>query len=128
MTAQTTINELGNAVATIFNGKNADTKEEHAMPWHTLAATLANPPTYASNLQCPWIKMATFGDKRTPNNSLRFNGNVIAVTGVELDYDAGQMTPEEAAFRLRMFGIKCVLYTSASHTPAAPRWRVVAPL
>lgn len=128
MTGQNDIRPLGNAVATIFTGKNADNKTEQALPWHDLAYGLANPEEYLSKLQCPWIKLATFGEKRTPKNSLRFNGNVISVTGVELDYDAGKVTVQEALFLLRLFGIKCVLYTSASHTPAVPRWRVVAPL
>ncbi len=75
----------------------------------------------------PLIKLATFGNQRSPiGDSLRWDANVIAVTGVEGDYDGGVMAPEEARDRLAQAGIEALVYTSPSHTPKKPRWRVLA--
>lgn len=50
------------------------------------------------------------------------------VFGVEGDYDAGEVSVDEAEQRLHAAGVKAVIYTTASHTPERPRWRVLAPL
>ena len=76
----------------------------------------------------PLIKLATFGGQRTTRGSLRSNANVERVTGVEADYDAGQLGIEGAGALLRAAGIAAVLYTSPSHMPDFPRWRVLCPL
>ncbi|MGI3168964.1 phage/plasmid primase, P4 family [Pseudooceanicola sp. C21-150M6] len=77
----------------------------------------------------PWIKLATFGPNRTAKRCLRHDANVESVTGVEGDHDAGTMTPEEAANRLRNADILALIYTTASHMKAGkgPRWRVLCP-
>jgi len=76
----------------------------------------------------PWLKLATFGDQRSAKGSLRHNANVTAIDGIEGDHDAGTLTPAKAAQRLQRAGIAALIYTSPSHTPARPRWRVLAPL
>lgn len=76
----------------------------------------------------PWIKLAPFGDQKTPKGSLRHNTNMLAVSGVEGDYDDGEVTPDAAAALLRAAGVAGWIYTSPSHTAALPRWRVLAPL
>lgn len=75
----------------------------------------------------PWFKLARFGDKRTDKGSLRNNANVLSVTGIEADYDAGEMSLAEAERRLREADVAAMLYTTAKHTEEAPRWRVFAP-
>lgn len=81
----------------------------------------------------PWLKLAVFGNKRTVKNSLRHDANVISITGVELDYD-GPDDPnaewigfDEAVELVRAMHIKALVYTSPSHTAAAPKWRILAP-
>ena len=76
----------------------------------------------------PWLKLATFGDVPSRKGSLRHNGNVTAIDGIEGDHDAGTLTPAEAAQRLQQARIAALIYTSPSHTPERPRWRVLAPL
>jgi len=76
----------------------------------------------------PLVKLATFGDARTEKGSLRHDANILRVSGVEGDYDAGAVTPQDAAERLSRAGIAALIYTTPSHTPEAPRWRVLAPL
>uniref|UniRef100_UPI00404744AF AAA family ATPase n=2 Tax=Yoonia sp. TaxID=2212373 RepID=UPI00404744AF len=76
----------------------------------------------------PLVKLAIFGDARTEKGSLRHDANLLSISGVEGDYDAGQVTMQEAAMRLEGQGIAAMIYTTPSHTLAAPRWRVLAPL
>lgn len=76
----------------------------------------------------PLLKLATFGDQRRDSGSLRHDGNLLSVSGIEGDYDAGQVPPEDAADRLRKAGVAALIYTTPSHTADAPRWRVLCPL
>ncbi|MBT9488835.1 MAG: AAA family ATPase [Rubrivivax sp.] len=112
---------------TIFPDVHANTKREYR-GWTGLCTMLLEPPTHKRKDQCPLIKLATFGDIKTPAGSLRHNANMVAVHGVEGDYDGGQVTVEETVKRLRRHGIEALVYTTPSHTDAAPRWRVLAPL
>jgi hypothetical protein len=86
--------------------------------------------TYApTKARLPWGKMARFGD--TPSDgkgkSLRHNANVLAVSGIEADYDKGQISFDEAVEIARKGDVQCSIETSASHTPERPRWHVFAP-
>ncbi|MFO1104587.1 MAG: AAA family ATPase [Amaricoccus sp.] len=78
--------------------------------------------------ELPWIKLTDFGDQPTPGGCLRHNGNVLRVHGIEGDYDGEALSPAEGAARLRAAGIAALIYTSPSHRPDRPRWRVLAPL
>lgn len=75
----------------------------------------------------PWLKLARFGDTRTEKKSLRHDGNVLEIHGVEADYDGEQITLARARQVLATAGIAAVLYTSPSHTKEKPRWRVLCP-
>ena len=96
--------------------------------WEAFAERCKNPHVHASKATCPLIKLATFGEQRTQAGCIRSEANMLAVTGVEGDYDAGIVSPEAARDMLAMYGITAVIYTSPSHTLEAPRWRVLAPL
>jgi Primase C terminal 2 (PriCT-2) len=75
----------------------------------------------------PFLKLAKFGDQRSDANCLRCNANVKTINGVETDYDEGKISFEEAVATVERAGLTALLYTSASHTTAAPRWRIVMP-
>jgi len=78
----------------------------------------------------PWFKMAVFGNNRAASpsgHSFRSNGNVVAVSGIEADYDGEEIMPEDARDMLAEAGIVAAVYTTPSHSPDAPRWRVFAP-
>jgi hypothetical protein len=78
----------------------------------------------------PWLKLATFGTKRTPppENCLRHDANVLAVSGIELDYDRKEMTLDEAIGIAEKAKLRALFYTSASYTDVAPKWRILLPL
>jgi predicted P-loop ATPase len=111
---------------TIFPNFGASTKRDEELSVGKLAdrITRANAPRKDG---LPWLKLACFGDLRTNKNSLRHDRNVLAITGVEGDYDAGLVTFEEAVQKAQEAGILAITYTSPSHTEDAPRWRVLCP-
>jgi hypothetical protein len=75
----------------------------------------------------PWVKMATFGSKRSKKNSLRHNANVLQISGVELDYDGEEISFDDALAALQDLRLVALLYTSPSHKPDKPRWRILCP-
>jgi hypothetical protein len=75
----------------------------------------------------PWLKLAKFGSKRTDKNCLRHDANVQAISGIEGDYD-GKIIPLDAAIKTtKAAGIKALLYSTASYTDPAPKWRILCP-
>ncbi len=112
---------------TFFKSKTAEDKIEERYTARALASRIRT-VTASRKDQLPWLKFARFGDQRTDKRSLRHDANVLGVTGIEADYDGGQIPLDEAVERLEKQGIAAIVYTSPSHTEAAPRWRVLCPL
>ena len=81
----------------------------------------------AKKSDLPWVKLALFGDKPSDKGCLRHDDNVIAVCGVELDFDGGTHSFEWAVGKAEAAKLNCVICTTPSHTPSKPRWRVYAP-
>jgi Virulence-associated protein E/Primase C terminal 2 (PriCT-2) len=111
---------------TRFKDEQANTKSkaERTLPElrdHILATT-AN-----SKMGLPWLKLAKFGDVLSDKNCYRTDANMLWCSGVECDYDAEQISFETAVETMRAARIHCLLYTSASHRPLKPRWRILAP-
>ena len=96
--------------------------------WGEIAGVLHNPKERASKEDCRLFKLVTFGDRRNANGSLRHNANVEQVFGLIGDYDDEEVSVEQAARRLQSGGIEALFYTTPSHEPEKPRWRVLAPL
>jgi hypothetical protein len=113
---------------TSFSDLRGLTKTDNQNTWADLVAMIKNPDPHACKAACPLLVLATFGDKRTATGCLRHADNVITVTGIEGDYDGMKMSIDEASETLRAFGIRAVLYSSASHSPALPKWRILLPL
>jgi hypothetical protein len=111
---------------TLFFDEGASTKQQRTYTLASLAETV-RVETKKEKARLPWLKLARFGEARTAKKSLRHNENVLAITGIEADYDGGKVTPEEAVEMLEKAGILGMVYTSPSHTEAAPRWRVLCP-
>ncbi len=74
------------------------------------------------------IKLGVFGNTPSDKGMMRHDANLIAITGIEADYDGEIVSVDEAAEKLRTAGVRCLIYTSASHHPDKPRWRVFMPL
>jgi putative DNA primase/helicase len=121
---------------TFFRNFAASTKKQETLALDNLAGRIRSQSAAAKSL-LPWLKLAEFGDNRSlitinadgkrTGGSLRHDANIIAITGVELDYDGEQMSFEEACTIAEKAGLLCIIYTSPSHTEDAPRWRVLCP-
>ena len=112
----------------VFGSHAAMRVSRKAGEWSALIEEIRLSGPHPDKASCPWVKMAVFGDNRAPSGSLRNNANVQFVYGVEGDYDGERITLEDALSRLESHGIRAAIYTSPSHTPERPRWRVLAPL
>ena len=85
--------------------------------------------TAASKMALPWLKLAFFGNQRSDNNSLRTNENVLQITGIEVEHDAGEIAFGTALATILRAGIRCIIYTSPSYVPGVKeRWRILLPL
>lgn len=104
----------------VFPSVQAESITQKEMRWGDIVSVLLAPKERASKADCPLLKLATFGDKRTGKNCLRSDGNMLAVFGIEGDYDGEEVTVDEAAARLAKHGIEALIYTSASHGVVAP--------
>jgi hypothetical protein len=104
-------------------------KTERAdVPWQDLTGRIINAATYIDKAHCPLISMAEYGEARSSGGILRHAENVRRIFGIELDYDGENMPLTLAAQRLQAANLQAILYTSPSHKPMRPRWRVLMPL
>ena len=116
---------------TKFNDLKSFTKTDIQGISPELVERIRNPEIHAGKGACPLLVLGTFGDQRTAVGTLRHADNVITVTGIECDFDddeGGYLSIEAASDTLRIFGIRAVLRTTASHTLEKPRWRIFLPL
>jgi hypothetical protein len=112
---------------TLFADKRAQNKTECTTTLRGMVDTLTNTMAGTKEL-LPWLKLAAFGNTRKPGgSSLRHNDNVLSINGIEADYDGEQITLDRARTILQGAGIAAILYTSPSHTPSNPRWRILCP-
>lgn len=91
-----------------------------------LTARLAK-PLAAEKSRLPLLKLGAYGNDASEKGTLRHNANLRTIEGVEADYDGEVLSMARAAAMLDRAGLDAVLYTSPSHRPDAPRWRVLCP-
>lgn len=111
----------------LFSTIAADPVEYEAHSLAELAQLIEQTPPVPSKQAGRLLKLARFGSLRTAKGSFRHDANVLEVFGIEADYDGGEMQPEQAAQILAACGVQALIYTTASHTPTAPRWRALCP-
>lgn len=112
---------------TLFRDAAASSKVERVFRLPVLA-DIIRARTAPQKSMLPWLKAAQFGEQRTAKGSLRHDANLLAISGIEADYDGERMPFDAACELLERQGIASVVYTSPSHTEDAPRWRVLCPL
>jgi AAA domain/Primase C terminal 2 (PriCT-2) len=111
---------------TFFPNQSAQSQRRQSMTLPELRGLIQNTTKPAKD-KLPWLKLATFGDKRSEKNCLRHNANVLLITGIELDYDGEWMTLDAAIEIAERGRLKTLIYTSASYSDATPRWRILLP-
>jgi hypothetical protein len=114
------------ACLTFFRDYAAAERWQREVPLGVLAERIQS-TTAPEKAMLPWLKLARFGNARTPAGSLRHDRNVIAITGIEADYDGGELGLDYAVQVAEKAGLLAIVYTSPSHTVDRPRWRILAP-
>ena len=94
----------------------------HTAEWADVARLIQNVPAYPDKASQPLIKLGTFeGDSRGAGHSL------TTISGIEIDYDAGEVTAHSAAGLLRQAGVESVVCSTFTSRMDRPKWRVFAP-
>ena len=110
---------------TFFTDAAAQAKREEVLQPADLAGMIRS--TAAIEKARLPLKLGRFRDTRSTKGSLRHDGNMIAISGTEADYDGGELGFDAAVEIAEKTGLRCIVYTSPSHSRAKPRWRVLAP-
>jgi hypothetical protein len=111
---------------TFFLDYAAQTKRECAMTLAVLAPVIRDTKAPTKD-RLPWLKLARFGNAKTKHGSLRHDRNLIAISGIEADYDSEALGFDYAVEIAEKAGLLAIAYTSPSHTPERPRWRMLCP-
>lgn len=107
---------------TTFNSLTNPQGTRHTAEWADVALLIQNVPAYPDKASQPLLKLGVFeGDSRGAGHSL------VSISGIEIDYDAGEVTPHSAANSLRQAGIECVVCSTFTGSPDCPKWRVFCP-
>ncbi|WML90144.1 hypothetical protein RCF98_14350 [Thiothrix lacustris] len=107
---------------TIFESLHNPQGAKNTASWADVCRMLQDVPAFPSKAAQPLIKLGTF------DNSSRGQGSSLtAISGVEIDYDAGNVTAHSAAKLLRQAGIECVICSTYTSRMDCPKWRVFAP-
>lgn len=115
--------------ATLFKSAYDNGKKEVETTWGELYEFLVNAPRYPTKKDCEGLKLASFGE-HIENTALRNNKNVQKVFGVEIDYDAGEVTTAQAQEIFSRAGLAAIIYTTYGHKPeeGIHKWRALLPL
>ena len=92
---------------TIFRDFKAQTKHEESLPIAKLINRIALAKAPRKDA-LHWLKMARFGELRTEKNSLRHDRNVLAITGIEGDYDGEEISFADAVRILQTAHVQAV--------------------
>lgn len=113
---------------TRFTRQSASSKKTLTLTLRELAEVIKEERAkYKGDL--PWLKLALFGDIRTNKGSLRTNANMQAISGIELDYDDGDISPARARAILSDANVAAFIFTTPSHMQPGKgyRWRILCP-
>ena len=101
------------------------TPGEMPLPW---LAEMIGQETALSKMELPWLKLQSFGDKASDRFCLRNDANVLEISGIEIEHDAGEISFETAIATMRTAKIRCLLYTSPSWVEGVKeKWRILLP-
>lgn len=117
---------MGNLVTIFSNLTGTDlTSQEMTVP--EVAAMIGDPAAAAADPE-RLFKYAKFGNTATAAGSLRHDGNVVSISGIEIDVDdARGLTFAEGCARLDATGIAYDGYRTKRSKPGAERFRFLLP-
>ena len=107
---------------TTFNSLTNPQGTRHPAQWADVARLIQNVPAYPDKASQPLIKLGIFeGDSRGAGHIL------TTISGIEIDYDAGEVTAHSAAGLLRQAGVESVVCSTFTSRMDCPKWRVFCP-
>lgn len=113
---------------TTFDDVRGKVLTEHETTWPAFVEMLRSLPRVPQKEMAPLASLCTYGDHVLPGGESRRNAqNVLAVYGVEVDYDGEVIPFDEGVRMLQTAGLRAVVCTTASHVAHAPRWRAFLP-
>lgn len=112
---------------TVFPSLSGFEANQYETTFDGLVQWLNTLPEYPDKSACTLISLNRFGESRTEKGSLRSDANILAATGAIGDYDAGGMSPAEAAAILNSVGVRAIIVTTPSHGVKGHRWRLLLP-
>ena len=113
---------------TTFDDVRGKVLTEHETTWHAFVEMLRTLPRVPQKEMAPLASLCTYGDHVLPGGESRRNAeNVLAVYGVEVDYDGEVISFDEAVRTLQAAGLRAAVCTTASHAAHASRWRAFLP-
>lgn len=113
----------------LFRDRFSWSISRQVMPWRRFTyEVMHDAPSFKDKHSCPLISLTEYGEKVSMSGSYRHIENAIATYGIEGDYDAGEISARAAYLRLLELRLRALVVTTPSHTPDAPRWRVLMPL
>lgn len=107
---------------TIFNSLTSTQGRALEISWQDFCRARQNEAPYQDKKAQPLVKLGIFD-----NDSRGQGSSLLTISGIELDYDAGQMTATAAAKLLRDAGVECCVVSTFTSQPSCPKWRVFAP-
>lgn len=110
---------------TQFGDRYAKDMHEQRHDREGLVELLTQPPVAKTKHGLPYLKLASFNGTKTEKGCYRHDAAVVAVCGIEADYDAGNVSIEDAARRLEAWGVDAILYESPTATAEKHKWRVL---
>ena len=128
-TATGTKNPLDHKIIwTEFPDQYAQSKETRRSSLRELADVIRL-TTARTKAKLPWLKLAEFGDepKSDRTGCLRHYANMVAINGVELDFDKGDPSWDQAWARLHEAKISALQYSTRSHSEEVHRFRILLP-
>lgn len=84
-----------------------------------LAGLFTHPRKFEEKGDLPLFSLVAFRGGRKDEH-------IAELYGIVAEHDAGEVSLDEAIARARVAGVALIGYTTPSHTPEHPRWRVVA--
>jgi hypothetical protein len=116
-------NLAGAFVFTWLRDQYANQKRLIRLPSPDKFAACLRATTAVTKAGLPWAKLAEFGPTRSPNDSYRYDANVVALFGCEGDFDGDDFPIEDAADRIQAAGVAAIL----NKTTTTGHWRIWLP-
>lgn len=108
---------------TRFGSTRSTQGSRETASWQSVCQAVVQPQTFEDAKALPLVSFGTY-----PNDSRAAGSQPETITAVAGDYDGEEMSFDEAVSLLSKAGLASAVHTTKRHTPATPRWRVIAPL